>query len=175
MTTSPMKRAMLCLMCAVLLPVAMRAQENFTERLSPEERKAAGLDRLTPEQLAALNVLVKRDRDSGEKSLRAVVRAELKEEVKKEAKAEAKVEVRKETEERQIAETRVLSRIVGKFSGWDGKTIFKLENGQAWRQADPDVHYVKPVDSPAVLIEKVFGGWRLYDQEGGWVRVVRIK
>jgi hypothetical protein len=170
-----MKRALFWLMLALLLPVAIRAQENFTERLSPEERQSAGLDRLTPEQLVALNALVKRDRESGEKSLRATVRAELREEVKQEARTEAKVEARKESEERRLAETRVLSRIVGKFSGWDGKTVFKLENGQIWRQADPDVHYVKPVDSPAVLIEKVFGGWRLYDQEGGWVRVIRIK
>lgn len=170
-----MKRAMLCWVFVLFLPVAISAQENFTERLSPEERKSAGLDRLTPGQLAALDALVKRDRESGAKSLRATVRAELREEVKQEAKAEAKAEARKETEERRTAETRVLSRIMGKFSGWDGRTVFKLENGQVWRQQDPEVHYVKPVDSPAVLIEKVFGGWRLYDQEGGWVRVVRIK
>lgn len=170
-----MKCALFGLVFVLLLPVAVCAQENFTERLSPEERQSAGLDRLAPEQLAALNALVKRDRESGEKNLRVTVRAELREEVKQEAKAEVKVEARKEAEERRVAETRVLSRIMGKFSGWDGKTVFKLENGQAWRQVDPEVHYVKPVDSPAVLIEKVFGGWRLYDQEGGWVRVVRIK
>jgi len=61
------------------------------------------------------------------------------------------------------------------ISGWDGATQFKLENGQVWRQTEPGVYYVKPVDSPAVLIEKVFGSWRLYDQNGGWVKVVRIK
>ena len=31
------------------------------------------------------------------------------------------------------------------------------------------------IQTPAVLIEKVFGSWRLYDQAGGWVKVVRIK
>lgn len=171
-----MKRVMLCLLIVGLVAVPARARENFTERLTAEERKSAGLDQLTAEQLAALNVLVKRDRASGERNLRAVVRAELREEVKQEAKAEAQVEVRKEAAEKQAAETRVLSRIVGKFGGWDGKTVFKLENGQVWRQADSaEVHYVKPVEAPAVLIEKVFGGWRLYDQGGGWVRVVRIK
>ena len=44
-----------------------------------------------------------------------------------------------------------------------------------WKQAEPALFYVKPVDSPAVLVEKVYGGWRLYYTNGGWVKVVRIK
>lgn len=162
-----MKRALLGLFVVGALITAAPAQEKFTERLTPEERKTAGLDQLTPEQLAALDGLVKRDRESGEKRVR--------EEVTREVKAQAKVEVQKEEEERQLAETRVLSRIVGSYSGWEGNTVFKLENGQVWRQSSSDVHYLKPVESPPVLIEKVYGGWRLYDQNGGWVRVVRIK
>ena len=91
------------------------------------------------------------------------------------AKEQAKKEVRKELQKEREAETRILSRIAGKFSGWDGATQFKLENGQVWRQSEPGVYAPPTVDSPAVLIEKLYGGWRLYDQAGGWVRVVRIK
>jgi hypothetical protein len=163
-----MKRACLGLfVMGVLATTTAFAQERFTDRLTAEERKAAGLGLLTPEQLAVLDALVRRDRESGEKRVR--------EEVTREVKAQAKVEAQKEEDERQLAETRVLSRIVGRYDGWEGSTVFKLENGQVWRQASPDVHYVKSVESPAVLIEKVYGGWRLYDQNGGWVRVVRIK
>ncbi len=162
-----MKRPLLGVLVVGILATSAAAQEKFTERLTVEERKLAGLDQLTPEQLAALDALVKRDRESGEKRVR--------EEVTREVKAQAKVEVKKEEEEKQLAETRVLSRIVGRYDGWEGTTVFKLENGQVWRQASPDVHYVKSLESPAVLIEKVYGGWRLYDQNGGWVRVVRVK
>src|SRR5262249_55974145 len=134
------------------LAVGEPGKDRFTDRLAPDERKAAGLDRLTSEQLAALDALVKRDREAGESRGR--------EEVGRDAKNQAREEVRKEDEERQLAETRVLSRIVGRYSGWEGKTVFTLENGQIWRQTSSDVHYVTPVESPAVLIEKVFGGWR---------------
>ena len=171
------------------------AQERFTERLTAEQRKAAGLDQLTPEQLAALDALVKMDRDLGERRVVEKARQELREEVKAEVKAAVKAEVaaevkaevaaqvkeqtreevKREEEQRRVAETRVLGRIKGKFSGWSGNTVFELENGQKWRQIGTDVYYVSPVDSPAVLIEKVFGGWRLYDQQGGWVKVIRIK
>lgn len=154
---------------------AVQAQDRFSERLTPEERRAAGLGLLSPEQLSVLNSLVQRDRQQGAGQAREQAKAELREEVKAEARAQAKAEVRVEQQKQREAETRVLSRISGQYSGWDGATQFKLENGQVWRQAEPGVYYTKPVESPAVLIEKVFGSWRLYDQSGGWVRVVRIK
>jgi len=155
------------------------AQERFSDRLTPEEQKTAGLGLLSPEQLAALNALVQRDRQQGVAQVKEKVRAELREEVKEQVKIEtrelARTEARAEQQKEREAETRVLTRISGKYSGWDGATQFTLENGQVWRQAESGVYYTKPVESPPVLIEKVYGGWRLYDQGGGWVRVVRIK
>ncbi len=155
------------------------AQERFTDRLSAEERRAVGLDLLSPEQVAALNALVQRDRQQNVGQVREQAKAELREEVKAQVKAEVKAqtkaEVQMEQQKQREAETRVLSRVLGKYSGWDGATQFKLENGQVWRQSEPGVFYTKPGENAAVLIEKVYGGWRLYDQSGGWVRVVRIK
>jgi hypothetical protein len=186
-----MKTLLFLVMMLAAGAVSAVAQERFTERLTPEQRKAAGLDQLTPEQLAALDALVKMDRALGERrvveqarqELREEVKAAVKEELKAEVKAEvaaqvkeqARDEVKREEEQRRVAETRVLGKIKGRFSGWSGNTVFELENGQKWRQIGSDVYYVSPVDSPAVLIEKVFGGWRLYDQQGGWVKVQRIK
>jgi hypothetical protein len=175
---SRMKRLLFPLLLLAMV-TAVSGQERFSERLTVEQRKAAGLDQLTAEQLAALDSLVKADQQQGVAKVQEKARAELREEVKaevrKETKEQVRVEVRKEEQQQRDAESRILSRIAGKFSGWDGATQFKLENGQVWRQTEPGVYYVKPVDSPAVLIEKVFGSWRLYDQNGGWVRVVRIK
>ncbi len=151
------------------------AQERFSERLTPEQRKAAGLDQLSPEQRAALDALVAGDQAAGEKRRREEVRKELRAEVKAEVKAEAKAEVRKEVDEQRMAEVRILSKIAGKFDGWDGRTVFPLENGQVWRQNEPGLVYVRAVMSPPVLLEKMYGGWRLYYEGVGWVRVVRIK
>lgn len=174
-----MKQTLLGGLVFVLLVTVLPAQERFSDRLSADQRKAAGLDGLSPEQLAALDAFVRQDRQQGVAQVKEKVRDELREEVKAQVKAEvkeqAKAEARTEMQKVQEAEIRILSRIAGKYSGWEGATQFKLENGQVWRQSEPGVYYVSPVDSPAVLIEKVYGSWRLYDQAGGWVRVVRIK
>lgn len=174
-----MKQAFLLGLSLWVLAAGLKGQERFSERLTPEQRRAAGLDQLSPAQLAALDALVKQDQQPAAAQVRAKARAELREEVAAEVKAvakeQAKKEVRKELQKEREAETRILSRIAGKFSGWDGATQFKLENGQVWRQSEPGIYSPPTVDSPAVLIEKVYGGWRLYDQAGGWVRVVRIK
>lgn len=33
------------------------------------------------------------------------------------------------------------SNISGEFTGWQGDTIFKLDNGQIWQQESYDYHY----------------------------------
>jgi len=43
------------------------------------------------------------------------------------------------------------SRIDGEFSGWEGETIFKLQNGQVWQQSSYAYKY-KYAYSPEVLI-----------------------
>ncbi len=35
----------------------------------------------------------------------------------------------------------IKSRIDGEFSGWDGDTVVKLENGQVWQQCEYWYHY----------------------------------
>jgi hypothetical protein len=54
----------------------------------------------------------------------------------------------------------VRARIVGAFTGWDGQTTFKLDNGQVWRQAVSGTYRFKATD-PEVIIEKGFLGYKL--------------
>lgn len=56
---------------------------------------------------------------------------------------------------------RIQSRHVGRFEGWSGDTVFPLENGQVWRQAQSGrLSWV--ADSPLITIEKGwFGSFRL--------------
>ena len=52
----------------------------------------------------------------------------------------------------EIEYATVESRIAGDFQGWDGRTLFTLENGQRW-QADGSGSYVtSPIARPAVKI-----------------------
>jgi hypothetical protein len=67
--------------------------------------------------------------------------------------------IRDDGDDRGVEE--IQSRIVGEFDGWRGGTIFRLENGQVWRQLDQS-RYVYRVDSPVVTISRgAFGSYRL--------------
>ena len=46
------------------------------------------------------------------------------------------------------------SRIVGRFTGYDGRSRFQLENGQVWAQSQQITRRYPPVDSPPVIIVK---------------------
>jgi hypothetical protein len=67
------------------------------------------------------------------------------------------------------------SRIVGPFTGYNGRTVFTLENGQVWAQAQRDSAYFPKVDSPPVLIMKAGFGYRMYIAGGGAIRVTKVR
>ena len=57
----------------------------------------------------------------------------------------------------------IRSAIMGEFNGWDGQTIFKLENGMIWVQDDRDKFYVKDLENPVAVIEPgMFNSWNLH-------------
>ncbi len=71
----------------------------------------------------------------------------------------------------------ISSTIIGEFKGWSGKTKFKLENGQVWKQVDPTRKVVFKATNPKVTIRKgVFGSYRLkIEGLNSTVTVRRIK
>lgn len=54
----------------------------------------------------------------------------------------------------------VESEIDGEFEGWDGDTVFQLENGQVWQQSSYDYlyHYAY---NPNVFIYDCDGEWKM--------------
>ena len=52
----------------------------------------------------------------------------------------------------------IKATIKGKFSGWSGKTIFKLSNGKVWRQGSKG-NWRYRAQSPSVEIKKNFMGY----------------
>ena len=72
----------------------------------------------------------------------------------------------------------IVSRLIDSTRGWDGQTVFKLENGMIWAQADKDKHYLgKTVENQQVIIEpSMFGGWKLrFEGYNSKCKVVRIQ
>jgi hypothetical protein len=149
----------------VLATTGLQAQDfsSLEERMSAAEFRAAGLDKLSPEELAALNAWL-RGRTAGRPAPAGGALAP--------APAQDRIGFHDTTEERMV-----VSRIVGQFTGWDGKTRFELENGQVWQQAESATLKGISVDSPAVTIEPAFlGSWLLrVDGFNQRVRVRRIK
>lgn len=67
------------------------------------------------------------------------------------------------------------SAISGDVEGWDGETIFKLENGQIWQQAEYDYTYFYEYN-PDVTIYQTNAGCRMkIEGEDETVLVKRIK
>jgi hypothetical protein len=70
----------------------------------------------------------------------------------------------------------IQSRYVGEFTGWDGKTVFELENGQVWQQIGSG-RMTYRVTNPMITIKRAFMGSYLLKVEGRnkSIRVKRIK
>lgn len=67
----------------------------------------------------------------------------------------------------------ISSRLDGEFTGWSGRTLFKLENGQVWRQSEPG-RFRTQLDRPLITIERgAFNSYRL--KVAGMNRSVRVK
>jgi hypothetical protein len=145
------------------------AAEGFSsleEQMTGKEFRAAGLDKLSDQELAALNAWI-RSHSLGTLGAPAAGAA---------ASTIVTTEDRRGFDDDEDREP-ITSRIVGRFSGWDGQTVFKLENGMIWEQIDKEKFYIKEIENPVVVIDPgIFGRWDLsiegYDSD---CRVKRIQ
>ena len=106
---------------------------SIQEMMSPEEFSAAGLNKLSPEELQKLDAWLQGYRQVAEK--KATARAE-----------RTKLDL-------------LVSRVDGSFNGLTGGTVIRLEDGTAWKQANADDHFRPRVtDHPgAVVVHTLFG------------------
>jgi hypothetical protein len=136
--------------------IAAEGFSSLEEQMSGKEFNAAGLDKLSQQELDALNAWIRGHSlatlDAPAASAAATAGAST-------GGDRRGFKTTKADEDR----TPITSRIVGRFSGWDGQTIFKLENGMIWAQADKDTFYIKKVQDAVAIIEPgMFGTWRLH-------------
>lgn len=160
-----MKR-LLFVVLILLYGAPLCAEEGFSsleEQMTGKEFTAAGLDKLTAEELQALNQWIR------SRSLATLAGPAAAAPAPTAAGAAAAAPettgdqrgFRSEKEEEDRSP--ITSRIVGKFNGWDGESVFRLENGMIWEQADNDKFYIREVENPVAIIEPgIFGTWRLH-------------
>lgn len=144
------------------------AQESFTsleERMTGKEFEGAGLDKLSEEELARLNAWIRRNVSGSSVTEGAAAMP---------APGGAGEDRRGFPADEDKSE--IITTIPGHFTGWNGKTVFELENGQVWRQTSGGSYRVSMDDPTVVIYPTSFGGWRLRLQEyGPSIGVRRVK
>ena len=144
---------------ALLLMGAASAADFSTleERMSQAQFHAAGLDKLSPEELKTLNDWLR-----GHETVTTKVVTQSGQPV-----------FYPKPSEREVVE----SRIAGTFSGWLGHSVFRLENGQEWTQAESGTFSNGKYDHPKVKVKPMLmGNWLMYVEPCGCsLRVERTK
>ena len=140
------------------MPLSVTAAEGFSsleEQMSGKEFAATGLARLTPEELEALNNWIRShsvatlDQPKGGSYTIA-------------ADAERDKRGFKNKNDSETDRSPITTRVEGSFTGWDGNTVFVLENGMIWEQADDETFSTREVQYPEITISPgMFGTWRL--------------
>jgi hypothetical protein len=140
---------------------------SVEERMSSADFKAAGLQKLTPEELSRLNAFIK-----SEVEKRTV---QAREEVVHEQDMSASERMGFKNYEGEREE--ITSKIPGDFKGWTTGTTITLENGQVWRVWEADAEFVIRVSNPVVHITPgLLGNWNLHvEGYGTTAKVERIK
>lgn len=130
---------------------------SLEERMSQAEFHAAGLDKLSPEELKNLDDWLRTRYATSTTFV---------------TPAGTPVFYPKKSD-RQAVE----SHIVGKFNGWYGHTVITLDNGQQWTQAESGTIACGPIDHPSIKIKPMLtGSWLAYTQScSDSVRVDRTK
>jgi hypothetical protein len=139
----PYARLLVLCLCipAYSIALAQSSAPTIEERMSREEFAAAGLDRLSPEQLKFLNEWI------GTKGVSASV-VPIK-------KRDGSLAFHVDESAREVVE----SRISGEFNGWTGKTVVTLDNGQKWQQTESGNRGAR-LANPAVTIKPMsMGSW----------------
>lgn len=144
-------------MLALWVPVSVSAQQAFAsleEQMTGEEFRSTGLEKLTPQELAALNEWIRSRSLATLDAPRYAGSASV-------ARPAGGDEYSRPDIEAMPREP-IITRINGAFSGWDGQTVFRLENGMIWEQVDKDKFYTREMQNPTVTIEPaLFGTWKL--------------
>lgn len=147
-----LRPALLALSVLLALPLAAQEAAGIQSRMSAEERRATGIDKLTEAELAQLNAWLRRHAPD----------AEALETAREEGRQEV---VRKNRGFLDFGSSEPIeSRLAGSFRGFGRHQEYVLENGQVWQQVDDATLYgVRGDNLPVTLRPGALGAW--------WMRV----
>lgn len=125
------------------LPVYAQQANGLQQRMSDAEFKAAGLDKLSPQELANLDSWLSAN---GKVTTKVV-------------DASGKPVFYADKAKRN----KINAHIMGHFEGWHGQDQFTLDNGQVWKQASSDAPSCTSSNNPVVKVKpSLMGSWLMY-------------
>ncbi|MCU0755204.1 MAG: hypothetical protein MUE46_08790 [Xanthomonadales bacterium] len=169
---------------SLALPLAAAEFRGLEREMSPEDRARTGVDRLSTEQRAALDAWLQQRLAAAAPAMPASAPSDAPAASPADAAQSATVAARVALNDpSQIGfahysgeRVEYTTRISGRFHGWTGRTLFRLDNGQVWQQSESG-SYELTLDNPEVRMRpKALGSWMLvlkYNNRG--VRVRRVE
>jgi predicted ribosome quality control (RQC) complex YloA/Tae2 family protein len=143
------------------------AAKSLEETMRPEEFKAAGLDKLSEDELQHLDAYLQGYRESAKKKATQKAQEEAQTEIQKanekaEKAEQATQEAKKEAASSRTKLDQLVSRVDGSIDGVKGRAIIRLEDGTVWKQVNPDDKYVATVtDRPAATVMHTTFGYKM--------------
>jgi hypothetical protein len=141
-------------------PDQSKPGRSLEETMRPEEFKAAGLDKLSEDELQRLDAYLQGYRQAAQKKANEQAQAKASEEIKK---AEARTKAAEESN--VTARTKLdslVSRVDGNIDGLKGHTMIRLEDGTVWKQVNADDRYRATVtDHPAAVVLHTMFGYKM--------------
>ena len=135
--------AVLLLACA---PSMAGQPKELQDRMSPQQFHSFGLDKLSPAELAGLSDWM-RAQDEPPPAPTPVATPRRNSDGYLESGGRAEIR----------------SRFQGEFHGWNGHTVFPLENGQVWIQVEDATLSGLKLSHPMITISPgLLGGWKLH-------------
>jgi hypothetical protein len=122
---------------------AQAESQSLQQRMGPAEFKAAGLDKLSPQELQHLDDWLQTHKKVTTKVVDTSGKPVFYAGDKKRSK--------------------ITTTIVGQFDGWSKGYEFKLANGQLWTSIDPEPHSCSKTENAEVQIKpSLLGTWMMY-------------
>ena len=129
----------LCGMTALAQPPSAGLQQRMTSA----EFKAAGLDKLSSQELQNLDTWLRTHAKTATKVV----------------DSSGKPVFYTDNNKRQ----KIFAHIKGHFSGWGGNNEYTLDNGQVWKQVGSDTVSCMTADNPSAKVKPSFmGDWLMY-------------
>ncbi len=128
-------------------PKPLADNVSLKDLMTPEEFKAAGLKKLSAEELQRLERFLQGYRERA---------------VQQEVKATEERVNPPPRRDRSTAQNVIEGHIQGHFAGLTGRTRVVLDNGSIWQQIDTAQKFVASLDDPDVVLVRTVFGYKMY-------------